>query len=377
MSLEKKFNQIVVAAREIACRVEAWADFSNELYSPGGVIDKELTDEMQRQAFYDSAQCKEIDQVLAGLMRKFGVIGGANPSKKSGKFVVRVPKSVHEKLEIEARREGVSLNQLAACKLSVPLWSADGLRKEIIVDAFNDVHDGYSTDWVIIEPNLNRLFLSKCRKLGLKYSGWVLNHTLMNIRKTKKYSGRMEKATKRAGFPDYDDYAFASEIAVRTLQRLEGVTLDRVLCDPDIRKRFDEIARQLAPAHSETKLRAAALNLRKGHRLQPMALTSSMYDLVAVGPVRTVDLARIAELPGGYVFYDLNRPIFAGETENLKKRISLHLKAGLPKWLEIDKEESFILKTFVIPSSRQQDRLGWLDAFVNSECPLLNYQSAA
>ena len=36
----------------------------------------------------------------------------------SGKFVVRIPKSVHYRLSVEAEKEGVSLNQYALYKLS-------------------------------------------------------------------------------------------------------------------------------------------------------------------------------------------------------------------------------------------------------------------
>jgi len=36
----------------------------------------------------------------------------------SGKFVVRIPKSLHRRLAIEAQREGVSLNQYVLYKLS-------------------------------------------------------------------------------------------------------------------------------------------------------------------------------------------------------------------------------------------------------------------
>ena len=39
--------------------------------------------------------------------------------KYSGKFVVRLPKSLHQKLAIEAEKEGVSLNQLAVYKLAL------------------------------------------------------------------------------------------------------------------------------------------------------------------------------------------------------------------------------------------------------------------
>jgi len=37
----------------------------------------------------------------------------------SGKFVVRLPKSLHQRLAIEADKEGVSLNQLALYKLAL------------------------------------------------------------------------------------------------------------------------------------------------------------------------------------------------------------------------------------------------------------------
>ena len=40
-------------------------------------------------------------------------------SKFSGKFVVRLPKTLHRRLSAEAEREGVSLNQYTLYKLSV------------------------------------------------------------------------------------------------------------------------------------------------------------------------------------------------------------------------------------------------------------------
>lgn len=36
----------------------------------------------------------------------------------SGKFVVRIPKSLHQRLVLEAEREGISLNQYALYKLA-------------------------------------------------------------------------------------------------------------------------------------------------------------------------------------------------------------------------------------------------------------------
>lgn len=42
-----------------------------------------------------------------------------NADKYSGKFVVRLPRSLHQRLAIEAEKEGVSLNQLALYKLAL------------------------------------------------------------------------------------------------------------------------------------------------------------------------------------------------------------------------------------------------------------------
>ena len=49
----------------------------------------------------------------------FSVPKPINTDKYSGKFVVRIPKTLHAKLALEAEKEGVSLNQYTLYKLSV------------------------------------------------------------------------------------------------------------------------------------------------------------------------------------------------------------------------------------------------------------------
>ena len=48
----------------------------------------------------------------------FAVPTPINAEKYSGKFVVRLPKSLHKRLSLEAEREGVSLNQYTLYKLT-------------------------------------------------------------------------------------------------------------------------------------------------------------------------------------------------------------------------------------------------------------------
>lgn len=41
--------------------------------------------------------------------------------ERSGRFLVRIPKTLHAALVAESRREGVSLNQLVLSKLSISI----------------------------------------------------------------------------------------------------------------------------------------------------------------------------------------------------------------------------------------------------------------
>ncbi len=380
MSIVRKADVVLKQAKRLASEVNTWADFSAMLFDGfSGIVPKTFPNDMERQAFFDSPQYEQINGLLLGLMKSRGVINGSHRTEKSGKFVVRVPKSVHQSLEAEADAEGVSLNQLAATKLAIPLSTREGKThaKQLVARAFNSIHDGYSADWVVIEPFHNELFLKKCHQLGLKLDGYDLNHLLMNVRKDPKCKGMLNPSTKRSGFSDYDDCLFAAEMAIRTLQRTRGVTLDQTLCDPELLRQFDGLATKYAKGQTELKLRCAALNLRKTHRLQPVEFDSEEYQLVTVGPVKSLTESKLIDQPSGYVFFDHTRPIFAGETENLRRRIGIHMRSGLPEWLEVNRDESFLLKTLATPINHKPDRLNWLGTFINRERPVLNYQKVA
>jgi hypothetical protein len=58
-------------------------------------------------------------------MDRHGLVEGGTP-RKSGRFVVRRPHSLHAALEREAIAEGVSLNQLVVAKLAVGLGRLTG-----------------------------------------------------------------------------------------------------------------------------------------------------------------------------------------------------------------------------------------------------------
>ena len=67
---------------------------------------------------YDSLIAAMEGWIETKLENGYSVPAPFDSNKYSGKFVVRLPKSLHARLAIESEKEGVSLNQYALYKLS-------------------------------------------------------------------------------------------------------------------------------------------------------------------------------------------------------------------------------------------------------------------
>ena len=120
--------------------------------------------------------------------------------------------------------------------------------KTVITEAFDTVSEGFSSDRVVADPELNQRFISECRLRGLTNSTEDLNRALLNLRKAGGLTGRSR--AKRTHFSNEDEYRFASEIAARFLERREGVSLDTIICHSDMVSEFDQVASRIAPGYS-------------------------------------------------------------------------------------------------------------------------------
>lgn len=116
-----KSRQMLKSAEKVAAAAGTWADLSNALFDPvDGLLARAYPTREERAAFVQSDEYKQIRKLIGDAVARTGVVEGATP-RKSGRFIVRLPQSLHAALENEAEREGVSLNQLVVIKLAVQL----------------------------------------------------------------------------------------------------------------------------------------------------------------------------------------------------------------------------------------------------------------
>ena len=117
-------QQALAIAQKVVQQAESWTAAHNALYGPKGKISKLFPDAAARRAFSQSPEKLQIEALLTALAKRSKTPAAEGAARYSGKFVVRVPVSLHEALAGEAESEGVSLNQLVLTKLAVQLREA-------------------------------------------------------------------------------------------------------------------------------------------------------------------------------------------------------------------------------------------------------------
>lgn len=196
---------------------------------------------------------------------------------------------------------------------------------DVVLKAFLATHDGWSSDEVILNDELNKKFIAICRKTMENVSEYQFNWTLLNLRKAGKLSA---KTTKRRN-DRHDEYLHAAEIAARSMHDKYELTTDRVFCHPERRAEFDKIAQSVAPKVSPYLLRKAALRLRKTRQLKPELVVRivdwgrEIITLPAQMIVKQPQL--IPSRPGIYIFRDESGYLYIGESLNLRSRVTKHL----------------------------------------------------
>lgn len=118
-SIHTRAQELLTLARKLA---EApgltWVEANNAVYGPGGPFTRLFPSARDRAAFARMEESQRIDELIDTLPEP---PVGPQRREYSGKFNVRLPKSLHAALASEAEAEGVSLNQLVVAKLAMHL----------------------------------------------------------------------------------------------------------------------------------------------------------------------------------------------------------------------------------------------------------------
>jgi predicted HicB family RNase H-like nuclease len=118
-SIESRAQDLLTLARKLAETPGlTWVEANNAVYGLGGPFARLFPTAKDRVAFAKTEESRQIDQLIDTLPEP---PVGPQRREYSGKFNVRVPKSLHAALASEAEAEGVSLNQLVVAKLALHL----------------------------------------------------------------------------------------------------------------------------------------------------------------------------------------------------------------------------------------------------------------
>lgn len=367
----KNKQNILKEAERLAQSLRTWADLSNALFDPiEGLISRFFPTLQERKEFRKTKIYDQLHTLVEMKMKETGVVAGANP-KKSGKFVVRLPRSLHAALEREAEAESTSLNQLVVTKLAVQLDNIMGGRLASLIQAFGEVRSGYSLDRVIADPELDRKFLRRCRELGLSGTDYVLNWEIVKARKKGELS-HLPK-TKRYTIRETDEFEYASKLAVRFLERTQDVSLDKIICDPQLAEEFDKYAERLAPGFSPLEYRWVALGLRKAGRRSSEKLPA----LERLGRVDSFSAKKVPETGGLYLFLTDKERVFVSQTDNLRHRFERHMDVsnshGLPDWLWNVRKNPLQIGIASLPEVRRSIRQAMELMLVRQWKPVLNF----
>jgi hypothetical protein len=196
-----------------------------------------------------------------------------------------------------------------------------------VIEAFFAVRKGFPIDRVIADPELNHEFVEKCASLGLPGKPMTWNHRLMNMRKAGHLKGLVN--SKRTAFPmeekTFYRYKFACEIAIQRFEEDNEVSLDHVLCDPDMASAFDRYVLTMLPDQpTSLMIRWFALRIRKAASSISQN-ASKLADLVVkpndgANPF-SLNVSKVLESPGIYWLQDEKSHLYVGETDNMRERL--------------------------------------------------------
>ena len=250
-----------------------------------------------------------------------------------------------------------------------------------VSEAFALMHDGFSLDRLVADPQLNQQFVDACERLSLVGDARTWNALLFHLRK----SGELPQVetTKRTeiAWETCDQYIYASEIALQSmLDAGSADSLDEILCDPALAACFDAAAERLAPGFTPLQYRWAAIQLRQEAR--DARIRAGVLQCPAKfeqpGTIGDVNLSNLPADPAVYIIHGSNDDaLYVGETLDFQARMNRQFAAATVAHWQSYAEQ--LRLEFLPIEPRTAGRLSWQSCLVrlSPNRPKLNYYELA
>lgn len=253
---------------------------------------------------------------------------------------------------------------------------------DVVVEAYKATHDGWSSDEVILNDDLNQAFIAACQKQLPKVEPAEFNWRLMNLRKAGKLTIKSTKSNRSS----VSDVAHIAEIAARSMHDRYSISSDRVMTDPKRRKEFDQIAQSIDAQVDLYRVRKAAFRLRKTRKLRPELIARIADWGREIKTFTAKEISAKPELidahPGVYIFRDKTGYLYIGQSDDLRERLKKHLdqshNQSLAKYLRTKNFENVTIETHSFdPNSQAQKtmvRRAYESELIASRKPRFNIQ---
>jgi predicted HicB family RNase H-like nuclease len=114
VSVEKQM-EVERVAREMCSHMCDWITFYREILGPHGLVRRTFPSRESMAEFKQTAAYREIQEMLAKLRQQGAA---ANEAEEPTRVItVRLPKSMHDGLKVEAHEHRTSMNKLCISKL--------------------------------------------------------------------------------------------------------------------------------------------------------------------------------------------------------------------------------------------------------------------
>jgi hypothetical protein len=270
---------------------------------------------------------------------------------------------------------------LGAQSPDVALDASGGIEQRVI-RAFEEMHDGWSVDEVLLDDVRRGAFVRACgRDLTVQQADQFCA-ALLHVR---KLGGKLPSARRRDGRDSLvDHFTAVGEISARRLQDALDVPTDAILVDSGARNQFDQFAQQCAAGVDPYLIRKAALRLRKTRQLQPELLSrvTDWKRTISAAPVaeRRLQIADLTTRPGIYLFRDDTGYLYIGQAANLKARLQQHLldsdRVALANYLASGRENQIQIELHVFeagsPGEDLRTRRAYESELIRTRKPKLN-----